>query len=179
MQRFLKGQDDNAKSLALVSLSNKNKNNLGLCSTGATLCKTFLGHDTLETGKQETPSTSESSESMFPHVDKDFLNSLLSINNMVNNQVTAQGNGSLSEAKASNPICYNNPESPESLSETKEGGRNTQGPNLNHLIHGVPACNLEMESKPNLKGRPLGTRTMIEEILDEEFLDSSSLDVRG
>ena len=91
MQGFLKGRDDNAKSLALVSFSfsDENKNNLGLCSTGTTLYKTFSGHDTLETGKQETPSTLESSESMFPHVDKDFLNSLLSINNMVNNQVTA------------------------------------------------------------------------------------------
>ena len=62
------------------------------------------------------------------------------------------------------------------VSETKEGGKNTLDPNLNHLIHGVPACNLGMESKPDLKGRPLGTRTTIEEILDEEFLDSSSLD---
>ena len=33
-----------------------------------------------------------------------------------------------------------------------------------------------MESKPDPKGRPLGTRTTIDEILDEEFLDSSSLD---
>ena len=33
-----------------------------------------------------------------------------------------------------------------------------------------------MESKPDPKGRPLRTRTTIKEILDEEFLDSSSLD---
>ena len=32
------------------------------------------------------------------------------------------------------------------------------------------------ESKPDPKGRPLRTRTTIEEILNEEFLDSSSLD---
>ena len=106
---------------------------------------------------------------MFPCIDKGFLNSLLSVNNIVNNQVMAQGNGSLSEAKASNPICYDSTESPKSLSETEEGGKNTQDPNLNHLIHGVPACNLEMKSKPDLKGRPLGTRTTIKEVLNEEF----------
>ena len=30
--------------------------------------------------------------------------------------------------------------------------------------------------KPDPKGGPLGTRTMIEEVLDEEFFDLSSLD---
>ena len=99
MQGFLKGQDDNTKSPAPCLVSKNNFSSLGLRSTGTTLSNTFSGHDTSETGKTETPSTSK-----FPQVDKGFLSSLLETSVTVNNQVTAQGNGSLSEAKASNPI---------------------------------------------------------------------------
>ena len=56
---FLKGQDNNAKSPAPCLVSKNNSSSLERHSTGTTLSNTFSGHDTSETGKTETPSTSK------------------------------------------------------------------------------------------------------------------------